>query len=120
MRHFVSGPPTVTSKRVQFGLEGDTVRIECVAFAIPRPEKVMWTHHGYEVDSGDPHVSVLEDLLPDGVRSTLIIREAQDKYFGSYNCSVANAYGMDAAEIHLKKQSMCCNKFVFNFIQCTD
>ena len=67
----------------------------------------MWTHHGYEVDSGDPHVSVLEDLLPDGVRSTLIIREAQDKYFGSYNCSVANAYGMDAAEIHLKKQSKC-------------
>jgi hypothetical protein len=80
----------------------------------------MWTHHGYEVDSGDPHVSVLEDLLPDGVRSTLIIREAQDKYFGSYNCSVANAYGMDAAEIHLKKQSMYCHKFVFNFIQRID
>lgn len=47
------GPPSVTSKRIQFGLEGDTVRIECVAFAIPRPEKVTWTHHGYEVDSGN-------------------------------------------------------------------
>ncbi len=57
--------------------------------------------------SGDPRVSVLEDILPDGVRSTLIIREALDKYFGSYNCSVANAYGMDAAEIQLKKQSTC-------------
>ena len=43
----------MTSKRIQFGLEGDTVRIECVAFAIPRPEKVTWTHHGYEVDSGN-------------------------------------------------------------------
>ena len=43
----------VTSKRIQFGLEGDTVRIECVAFAVPRPEKVLWTHMGYEVDSGE-------------------------------------------------------------------
>lgn len=57
-------------------------------------------------------MSVLEDILPDGVRSTLVIREAQDKYFGSYNCSVANAYGMDAAEILLKKQSKC---FFFSF-----
>lgn len=46
------------------------------------------------------------DPLPDGaVRSTLIIREAHDKYFGSYNCSVANDYGVDAAEIILRKES---------------
>lgn len=65
--------------------------------------------------TGDPRVSVLEDLLPDGVRSTLVIREAQDKYFGSYNCSVANAYGMDAAEIQLKKQSNFSLYFSFSF-----
>jgi len=100
----LKGPPSVTSKRIQFGLEGDTVRIECVAFAIPRPEKVTWTHYGYEVDSGDPRISILEDRLPDGVRSTLIIREAHDKNFGAYNCSVTNSYGMDAAEIVLRKQ----------------
>lgn len=53
----------------------------------------------------DPRISILEDRLPDGVRSTLIIREAHDKNFGAYNCSVTNAYGMDAAEIVLRKQS---------------
>jgi hypothetical protein len=46
------GPPTVRSKRIQFGLEGDTVRIECVAFAVPRPSKITWTHRGYEIDTG--------------------------------------------------------------------
>lgn len=55
--------------------------------------------------TGDPRVSFQEEPMSDGVRSTLIIREAQDKYFGSYNCSVANGYGVDAAEIVLKKQS---------------
>ncbi|KZS01125.1 Irregular chiasm C-roughest protein, partial [Daphnia magna] len=102
---FLKGPPTVRSKRIQFGLEGDTVRIECVAFAIPRPSKITWTHRGYEIDAGDPYVTFNNDPLPDGVRSTLIIREANDKYFGSYNCSVANDYGMDAAEIILRKET---------------
>jgi hypothetical protein len=46
------------------------------------------------------------------VRSTLIIREANDKYFGSYNCSVANDYGMDAAEIILRKESKINGKQV--------
>lgn len=55
--------------------------------------------------TGDPYVTFNNDPLPDGVRSTLIIREANDKYFGSYNCSVANDYGMDAAEIILRKES---------------
>nr|CAH0099797.1 unnamed protein product [Daphnia galeata] len=102
---FLKGPPTVRSKRIQFGLEGDTVRIECVAFAVPRPSKITWTHRGYEIDTGDPYVTFDNDPLPDGVRSTLIIREANDKYFGSYNCSVANDYGMDAAEIILRKET---------------
>ncbi|XP_046635750.1 irregular chiasm C-roughest protein-like isoform X2 [Daphnia pulicaria] len=102
---FLKGPPTVRSKRIQFGHEGDTVRIECVAFAVPRPSKITWTHRGYEIDAGDPYVTFDNDPLPDGVRSTLIIREANDKYFGSYNCSVANDYGMDAAEIILRKES---------------
>lgn len=107
-------------------MEGDTVRIECVATSVPRPEKVTWTHSGYEVDSGecffkhvntlqpvlkmhiylgDPRISILEDSLPGGVRSTLVIREAHDRHFGSYNCTVANAYGSGAAEILVKKQS---------------
>ncbi len=47
--------------------------------------------------------------MPDGVRSTLVVREAQDRHFGSYNCSVANAYGSDAVEILLKKQSEYCS-----------
>ena len=62
--------------------------------------------------TGDPYVTFDNDPLPDGVRSTLIIREANDKYFGSYNCSVANDYGMDAAEIILRKESKINGKQV--------
>lgn len=48
---------------------------------------------------------MIEDNLPHGIKSTLIVRESQSRHFGVYNCSVVNAYGMDWAEILLKAQS---------------
>lgn len=50
---FFAGPPIVRSERTQYGQVKDTVRIECVAFAVPRPSKIIWTHGGYEIDSGN-------------------------------------------------------------------
>lgn len=34
-------------------------------------------------------------------KSTLIIRRSESKHFGSYNCTVLNAYGVDSVEINL-------------------
>lgn len=50
-------------------------------------------------------MTIHNDPLPDGVRSTLVIPEANERDFSSFNCSVANEYGMDANEITLKRRS---------------
>ncbi|CAH1984755.1 unnamed protein product [Acanthoscelides obtectus] len=100
----LKGPPSIVSHRTQFGIEGDNVRVECTAFSIPAPQRVMWTFNGKEVDLHDQDYSILEDPLPEGVKSTLIIRESQERHFGMYNCSVSNAYGTDVVEISLMPQ----------------
>ncbi|XP_066254546.1 irregular chiasm C-roughest protein [Euwallacea similis] len=101
---YLKGPPSIVSHRTQFGIEGDNVRVECVAFSIPAPERVIWTFNGREVDLHDHDYSILEDSLPDGIKSTLIIRESEERHFGIYNCSVNNPYGTDVVEINLMPQ----------------
>ncbi|XP_071449703.1 irregular chiasm C-roughest protein [Hetaerina americana] len=98
------GPPIIVSRKVQFGVRGDTVRLECVALSVPRPERVVWTRAGRDVDASDRDFSVLEDPLPEGIKSTLIIRDSHEDHFGPYNCSVTNPYGSDGLEITLKMQ----------------
>lgn len=93
------------SHRTQFGVEGDNVRVECTAFSIPAPEKVIWTFNGKAVNQNEQDYTILEDTLPEGIKSTLIIRESQERHFGNYNCSVSNPYGSDMVEINLMPQS---------------
>lgn len=50
---YLKGPPTIISHRTQFGIPGDNVRLECSAFSIPTPQKVVWTFKGEDV--GDNH-----------------------------------------------------------------
>lgn len=66
---------------------------------------MVWTYNGREVDIHDQEYSILEDPLPEGIKSTLIVRESQERHFGVYNCSVSNAYGSDMVEINLMQQS---------------
>ncbi|XP_050312144.1 irregular chiasm C-roughest protein-like [Anthonomus grandis grandis] len=101
---YLKGPPSIVSHKTQFGIEGDNVRVECIAFSIPAPERVIWTFNGKEVDLHDQDYSILEDPLPEGIKSTLIIRESEEKHFGMYNCSVSNPYGSDVVEINLMPQ----------------
>lgn len=111
---FLKSRPTITSQKRQFGLPGDNARIECIAFSVPKAQHVSWTFNGREINtSNDQDYSILEDPLPEGIKSTLIIRESQSKHFGRYNCTVVNAYGHDVLEIDLLAQSMYQN---FNFL----
>lgn len=105
----LKGPPTITSVRRQFGIVGDTARIECVAFSVPRARHVSWTFEGREIQPGglDADYTVMEEALPDGVRSTLIVRESAARHFGRYNCTVVNDHGSDVIEIDLLAQSEC-------------
>ncbi|KAF4523433.1 hypothetical protein B566_EDAN010366 [Ephemera danica] len=102
---YLKGPPAIISHRTQFGTLGDNVRIECVVFSVPRPQHIVWSRAGREIHaSSDSDYTVLEDPLPEGVKSTLVIRDSRSTHFGSYNCSANNQFGGDVAEIHLKQQ----------------
>ncbi|CAH2061857.1 unnamed protein product, partial [Iphiclides podalirius] len=100
---FVKGPPKIVSNRTQYGVEGDSVKIECISFSVPKPDFMIWTYGGNEINSFHNHeYAFLEESLSDRMtKSTLIIRDSQAKHFGTYNCSVSNSYGTDSAEINL-------------------
>ena len=105
---YLKGPPAITSTKRQFGIPGDTSRIECIAFSIPKARHVSWTYNGMSINSSsDENFSVLEDPLPYGIKSTLVIRESGTKHFGRYNCTVINDYGYDVLEIELNGESRC-------------
>ncbi|CAG4974956.1 unnamed protein product [Colias eurytheme] len=100
---YVKGPPKIISNQTQYGVEGDSVRIECISFSVPKPDLVMWAYEGNEINSFHNQEYVfLEETLADRLtKSTLIIRDSQARHFGSYNCTVSNAYGVDSMQINL-------------------
>ncbi|XP_049535052.1 irregular chiasm C-roughest protein-like isoform X2 [Anopheles darlingi] len=106
---FLRGPPLIRSPRQQYGTLSDRGQLECKAFAVPRPKYISWSFNGYEINASQPEpgdYTVMEDLLSDGIRSILIIASCLQKHFGSYNCTVANDYGIDFVEIDfLSKES---------------
>jgi hypothetical protein len=105
---YLKGPPTITSSRRQFGTVGETARVECIAFSIPKARHVGWTFNGREINGTlDDDFSIQEDPLPFGIRSTLVLRRSALKHFGRYNCTVINEYGYDIQEIELNGESKC-------------
>ncbi|ALC48822.1 rst [Drosophila busckii] len=102
---YLKGSPNIGSQRLQYGLIGDTARIECFANSVPRARHVSWTFNGQEISSESGHdYSILVDAVPGGVKSTLIIRDSQSYHYGKYNCTVVNDYGNDVAEIELQSK----------------
>jgi hypothetical protein len=109
---YIKGPPSITSSKKQIGMNGDTTNLECIAFSIPKPRHLSWYFNGKEINaSNDENFSIMEDVLPHGIKSVLVIRDTENKHFGKYNCSVLNDYGHDNVEIELISQS----EFKFEF-----
>jgi Immunoglobulin domain len=99
---YLKGPPSITSTKKQFGIPGETVQIECVAFSIPKARHIQWSYNGREINSSqDGDYTILEQITTFGMKSTLVIRDSDSKHFGRYNCSVTNDYGHDNVEIAL-------------------
>jgi hypothetical protein len=97
-----------SSNPAQLAREGETGFVVCEAFSVPEAELIEWAFKGETLElagQGGRH-SVVKKLTGDGrVRSTLVIREVRKEDFGAYGCTVANAFGSDAALIMLRKQS---------------
>lgn len=99
---YLKGPPSITSSRKQFGVPGETVQIECIAFSTPKVKHIIWSYNGREINSGqDDDYTIVEDATTYGMKSTLVIHKSDAKHFGRYNCSVTNDYGHDDVEIIL-------------------
>ncbi|CAH0718484.1 unnamed protein product, partial [Brenthis ino] len=100
---YLKGPPKIMSNQTQYGVEGDSVHVECISFSVPKPDLVIWAFGGSEINSFHNEEYVfLEESLTDGMtKSTLVIRNSQTRHFGSYNCTVSNAYGSDSVEINV-------------------
>lgn len=66
---------------------------------------MSWTFMGHEISTNNnPDYSIIEEPLPEGIKSILLIRESQSKHFGSYNCTVVNEHGNDILQIELLRQ----------------
>lgn len=51
------------SNQTQYGVEGDSVRIECVSFSVPKPDYIVWTFGGSEINSFHNQVIELLNLI---------------------------------------------------------
>lgn len=57
------GPPKILSNRTQFGSEGDSARIECIALSVPKPDDIRWYFEGKEISViHDPVSGAFDDL----------------------------------------------------------
>ncbi len=105
----MKGPPRIIRRQqTQYGAVGETVRIACDAFAIPPPKTIVWSQHGFTfptaVEGG--HYAKEEESRPDGIKSTLVIRDAVEADFDvGYNCTVRNSHGEDSFVVTLEKES---------------
>lgn len=111
---YVKQSPIIYSPAKQYGAQGDTLRLECAAFSVPKARHISWSFMGREINTNTDHdYSILEDPSQlRGIKSTLIIRDSQSWHFGKYNCSVVNDYGTDILEIDLQHQSNYIHVFV--------
>ncbi|XP_043069156.1 irregular chiasm C-roughest protein [Drosophila bipectinata] len=104
---YVKRAPIITSHKVQFGGVGSRVKIDCLAFSIPKAEHILWSFEGKVINmsSADPDIYIFEEHhLPEGVRAALIIRDSKASHFGKYNCTVMNSYGADSLVISLLRE----------------
>jgi hypothetical protein len=104
----LKGPPSITSSKKQFGILGETVQIECVAFSIPKVKHISWSYNGHEINTNEnDDYTIIEDSTTYGMKSTLVIHKSDAKHFGRYNCSVSNDYGYDNMDIFLSGLRKC-------------
>lgn len=104
-RVLLKGIPQIIADKNQFGIEGESVRVECLIVSVPQPTRVTWSHNDKEIDvERSARFEMIQDPTEDGVLNILTVHEAADSDFGGYNCTVWNAFGQDVMEIKLHKQ----------------
>ena len=87
--------------------------VVCDVSAVPNVELIEWSFRGKILEpraapadaaAATNKYALLEGRTSEGVRSTLVVRNAGEGDMGEYVCTVANAFGTDSKLIRLKKK----------------
>lgn len=102
----LKGPPHILSPSEQHPFNDDTYEIQCKAVSVPPAKHVSWAFNGALIDPNkDESFSLRQELLHDGVKSTLRIDDNHSKFFGIYSCTVINKYGTTTMDITFSPNS---------------
>ncbi|XP_022247885.1 irregular chiasm C-roughest protein-like isoform X2 [Limulus polyphemus] len=105
---YIKGPPVIKGPDVQYGIEGQKVKVECLITSVPEPSRVVWMKRSQVVDIDNTEgYEIVTEHLPNGLKNLLIIHRAEETDFGDYNCSAWNALGHDSMLISVRRQT--CN-----------
>jgi hypothetical protein len=56
---YLKGPPDIISSLNQYGAVGENVKVECIVFSVPRPDRVAWSRAGRELHAAGAFFSYL-------------------------------------------------------------
>ncbi|KAI1286001.1 Irregular chiasm C-roughest protein [Halotydeus destructor] len=105
---FIKGPPKVTSSPVQYGNEGEIIKLECLVNSVPPSKGITWSHNSQAIEVDNSRgFELMEEKLPSEslIRNLLVIHKAKKEDFGIYNCSAWNEFGHDFMMITLTQQT---------------
>lgn len=43
---YIKRKPVIRRQPVHFGILGDNIRLDCIVYSIPKPEKITWSFNG--------------------------------------------------------------------------
>lgn len=61
---YMKGKPVILRQPVQFGVPGDNIKLDCIVYSIPKPERIMWSFNGRElgIESSEEYKVGAENL----------------------------------------------------------
>ena len=106
MNHFLklifSAPPSFEIKtRKQTALKGESTVLQCEAKG-EKPIGILWNMNNKRLDTMvDPRYTVREEIVSDGVLSTISIKRSERDDSALFTCVATNAFGSDDTSINL-------------------
>ncbi|XP_070503177.1 cell adhesion molecule Dscam1 isoform X23 [Chironomus tepperi] len=101
----VQAPPEFSDKlRNQTARRGEPAVLQCEAKG-EKPIGILWNMNNIRLDSkSDPRFTIREEILPNGVMSSLSIKRTERTDTALFTCVATNAFGSDDTSINMMIQ----------------
>lgn len=98
----VQAPPEFSEKlRNQTARRGEPAVLQCEAKG-EKPIGILWNMNNIRLDSkSDPRFTIREEILPNGVMSSLSIKRTERTDTALFTCVATNAFGSDDTSINM-------------------